>query len=104
MNDISEMWVSNPSEGDVLTYKDGYWRNVTPSNSGGGGGGDNSSLSLDISRSQSGATLSLKEGTTTITSANLSLLHLSDLYDVSSSTPNTSDTLRWAGTYWVPST
>ena len=45
MNDIYEMLVSSPSEGDVLTYKDGYWRNVTPSNNGGGGGGSISNLS-----------------------------------------------------------
>ena len=115
LSDLSDVSSTTPSDGQVLKWsnENGHWYPGTDNVGGSGGSGITlADLSVSTGDASSGGTLSYNNanGTVTFQPADLSSfatttavnnLSLNDLSDVSASSPQSGQVIKWNGTAWA---
>ena len=115
LSDLSDVSSTTPSDGQVLKWsnENGHWYPGTDNVGGSGGSGITlADLSVSTGDASSGGTLSYNNanGTFTFQPADLSSfatttavnnLSLNDLSDVSASSPQSGQVIKWNGTAWA---
>lgn len=94
LNDMTDVTLAGPSNGQVLTYNGALWVNATPTS-----GNLNSITDVVLTAPVSGEVLSYN-GVNWVNNA-IPALAINDLTDVSISSVATNEILAWTGTMWA---